>query len=540
MFSFRQDFEEEFELLETEEGKPPIWGREQDSWAVTKADRAKPGPDTVAAQADVSPKKELSGKLQQDSDEFLKMFGKSNKDFILRPFKIGGKVRAAALMINGMADGELVNDYILRQAMQRDALEGCSGSVLEFFADNILAIGEIEKKSKLGEIAKEVLNGLTAILIEGEKQALIVETRGYATRSIDEPKSEKSVRGPHESFIENLRSNVTLLRRIIRTTDLMCEFRPVGGNNNTTCAVIYRRGLVNESLLKEMHRRLGKVKAEYLLSEGMVEQLTEKRKYSIISQCLSTERPDRTAALVMDGHIAILCDGSPFAIIVPVTFSTLMSSPEDYYMRRPFLALVRFVRAFGLFVTLLLPGIYVALLRFHSGLISTELINTILSSRQMVSFPVELELIFLLTVFHFIREAGLRTPGAVGQSLGVISGLVLGQAAVAANLVSSVMLILVATAGLGNYTIPDISMQFTASYLQLAFILAGTAFGLPGIGLLATVLIAYLCSVKSFGVPLFTPFAPKAYTSRRFLGRGVEAFHERSSDYTNMNRKGKR
>ena len=344
---------------------------------------------------------------------------------------------------------------------------------------------------------------------------------------------EKIIRGPQEAFTENLRTNITLVRRIVRTTDLRCEFRPLGGENNLRCALVYRQGITNESLLKEVRKRLSSLLMHYMVGEGMLQQLIEERKFAPIAQVLSTERPDRVAALLMQGHIALICDGSPFVCVLPITIGNLVNTPEDIYLRPIFGTLSRVIRYAGILMSLLLPALYVSLIMYHPELLPIEVINTILESRRMVSFPIYLEIIFMLFLFQLVRESGLRVPGAMGQAVGIIGGLIMGQASVDANLVSSMALIVVALTGLGTYTIPVYSMQYTAILFRLAFILSAAAAGLPGLAIAVVISLAYLCSLKSFGVPMMAPFAPKAYQPNRFFIRSILDSSSGESDLTN-------
>ena len=235
----------------------------------------------------------------------------------------------------------------------------------------------------------------------------------------------------------------------------------------------------------------------------------------------------------MRGSVALIADGSPFAIIVPITLASLMSSPEDVYLRKPLGDVIRIVRYIGVLLSLLLPGYFIALALYHQGLLSNEVLNTVIQSRQMVFLPIAAEMVMLLLVFQLIREAGMRVPGSIGQAIGIIGGLILGQAAVAANLASSVILIVVAVSGLGNFCIPDHSSQIAASYFRIAFVIAAWLAGLLGLTCAFVIFIAYLANLKSFGVPFLAPYAPKTYNKRPFILRGRIGMHHRAEDYMN-------
>ena len=266
---------------------------------------------------------------------------------------------------------------------------------------------------------------------------------------------------------------------------------------------------------------------------GVLEQLTEEHSLSPFPQVLQTERPDRAAAMLMQGHVIVLLDGSPFANVMPATLFTLMTSSEDVYMRRPQGTTVRIVRYIGAVISILLPAFFLALALYHQGLLSTEVLTTVIASRKMVFAPIGAEMIFLLIVFQLIREAGMRVPGSIGQAIGIIGGLILGQAAVAANLASSVVLIIVALTGLGNFCIPDYSTQIAAAFFRLALVIGAWVGGLLGMVCLTVVFVAWMASLKSYGVPFLAPFSPKARSNKPMILRGRVTMHQQAEDVLN-------
>ena len=510
---------EEFELLETEQGAPKnVFQKPR------KKNRRAPAPggETVCAQAKLDPNERLSASLEKNLSVMKKAFcAEKNPDCIFRTFRVGGAIEACAVYLTGMADAELINEFVLRQAMLEENLPPKGQKTAEFFSENVIAISDVKQCVRFCNLIEEVLNGSTALFFEGDDVALAVETPGYERRSVQEATVEKIIRGPQEAFTENLRTNITLVRRIVRTTDLRCEFHPLGGENNLRCALVYRDGVTNESLLREVKKRLGKLNMRYMVGEGLLQQLLEERKYAPVSQVLSTERPDRVAAFVMRGHVALICDGSPFVCVLPVTLGILVNTPEDVYLRPVFGTLSRFIRYAGILMSLFLPALYVSLIMYHPDLLPIEIINTILESRRMVSLPIYLEIIFMLFLFQLMRESGVRVPGAMGQTVSIIGGLIMGQASVDAHLISSMALIVIALTGLGSYTIPMYSMQYTAIVFRLIFIFAAAVAGLAGIVIAAVISLGYFCSLKSFGVPMLAPFAPKTYNASPFVIRRV-------------------
>lgn len=510
--------EEQFELLETERGEPGLLA----SWR-EREDSEQQSPEAPASAA-----------LQENEDRLKRDFRcEINPDILLRRFLLGGEIEALAVCINGMASGEQVSDFILRQGMREGCMRYAEQSLSRYAMEHVFAQLEAELSGDWATIKSAILDGKTVVFIQGDERAVLMDTRGYEKRGVERAQNEKVIRGPQEGFNENLRTNITLLRRIIKTEDFICEFQKAGGKNNVKLAIAYRADVVNPALLREVKRRLEKVDTRMLLSDGTIEQMTERYSLSPLPQALSTERPDRTAAHIMQGHVCVLLEGSPTASVMPATLFTLMATSEDSYMRRPLGAILRVVRYLGAGISILLPGYFLAVALHHSGMMSTEVIATLIASRQMVFLPLGLEMVFMLWVFQLLREAGIRVPGSVGQAIGIIGGLILGQAAVAANMVSTVVLILVALVGLGNFTIPDYSTQIAAGYFRMFLVIMGWIGGLLGLSAGVVILAAWVASMKSYGVPFLAPVAPKTNRDRPGVLRGQVTRKQRATDYTN-------
>ncbi|MBR4435545.1 MAG: spore germination protein [Clostridia bacterium] len=508
--------DQRFELLETESGEPKKWS----GWTEKKH----------AAKSKRSEKRRIKLSKSVDANEKLiksVFHAEINSDLIVRRFTLKSGMDALIVYMNGMALDSTVSEFIMRPLMNEP--EAGVGKK----ASDMIEIGEVNREPDFDKVKQAVLDGKTALFIDGERAFTVIETRGYEKRSVSTVDNERIVKGPKEGFTENLRTNITLIRRIIRTEDLIVHYAFTGGENNTRLALVYRQNITNERLVKEIKRRLERIRTRMLVSTGIIEQLIEDETFSPIPQTLSTERPDRVASFVMQGAAAIFSDGSPIALVLPSTLASLMSSPEDAYLRRPLGTVMRSVRYAGALISVLLPGGFISLAMYHQGLLSTEVLSTVIKSREMVFEPLPLEMLLLLFVFQLIREAGMRVPGSIGQAIGVIGGLILGQAAVAANLASTVILIIVALAGLGNLCIPDYSMQISASYFRMALVIAGWLGGLLAFGSAALLFAAYLANLKSFGVPFLTPFAPKTYSKRPYVSRGRISMHRRADDYFN-------
>lgn len=504
-----------FELLETEAGEPNeafFGAKRRDEPGGGRKKKAREGATPGAGNG------RIARSVEKNERVFRALFASDiNPDVIFRRFCTGGGTDALIVYMNGMADAGTVSDFLLRPLMDKDPVRGKD---IERASECAVQIGEVERQSACAAIADAIMEGRTALFIDGEREALIAETRGFEARSVGTAENERIVRGPQEGFTESIRTNVTLVRRILKTSDLIVSYSPSRGENGTKLALIYRRGVTNPRLVSEIEKRLSRMDTGLVSSSGIVEQLIEDSPHSPLPQTLATERPDRVASFLMNGSAAIITEGSPFALIMPATAAALLNSPEDVYMRRPLGTLVRIVRYIGVFISILLPGYFVAVALYHQGLLSTEVLSTLIKSREMVFEPLPFEMLLLLFVFQLIREAGMRVPGSVGQAIGVIGGLILGQAAVSANLASTVILIIVALSGLGNLCIPDYSTQIAASYFRFAFVIAGWLGGLLALTGAMLCFTAYMANLKSFGVPFLSPTAPKTFSKRPLVLRG--------------------
>ncbi|MBR0507761.1 MAG: spore germination protein [Clostridia bacterium] len=480
----------------------------------------------------------IDARLGSNRDWLFRLFrGDVNPDLILRDFLLGGSVPAIAASLNGMADQKQIADFILRPAFTLNVSRVKGGRLPAYFCERALSLYETERTNERERIAEAIAEGRTAILIDGAKEAILCDTRGFVSRPVGEAKNETTILGPKEAFTENLRTNVTLLRRIVKRPDFVCRFRDAGGTNRTKLVIAYLDGTVNPALLGELEKRLDAIATDARLTVGRIEQLIEEFSFFPMPQMLKTERPDRAASAVLDGRIALLVEGCPTAGVIPITLGTLMESGEDVDARQPVGTIVRFIRMTGALLSTYLPAYFLALALHHPGQLSSEILETVAASRAMVFLPLAVEMIFLLLVFQLVREAGLRVPGAIGNAIGIIGGLLLGQAAVSANIVSTVVLIIVALTGLGNFTIPDYSTQVATAYYRILLCVAAAMSGLLGVAVLGLITAAILCTMKSFGVPFLAPFSPVTKRGEHLFFREELKNRAGASDWANAKRR---
>lgn len=478
--------------------------------------------------------KSVSGELKENLEIIKQEFNfPLNQDFVIREFKVMQQTDAFIAYIDGMADKTTINDYILRQLMTEQKKDDLKEINIDHISNNLLTINQITKEQDFEQINKQILNGLTALFVDGSPECIIIESRGYETRGISSPMSESVIKGPQEAFVENLRTNITLVRRIIRNKDLVTEMLPMGKTDNLLCAILYVEGITNPKIVEEVKRRIKSLNIDFIPGNGGFEQLIEDHPYALFPQILNTERPDRTASLLMDGKVAIICDGSPLASVVPITFFHLLHTSEDTALRWQYGSFLRIIRIFASFAAVFLPGLYISLVLYHHEMIPTELLYSLTKARESIPFPTVLELILMEISFELIREAGLRVPGVIGQTLGIIGAVILGQAASSAGIVSPVLIIVVAITGLGSFAIPNFSVSFGYRLIRFVFLFFGAIAGFYGIAAAIVIFGSIACSMKSFGVPYFSPVAPVTKTGPDVYIRGPYFFQSQRPDFLN-------
>ena len=419
-----------------------------------------------------------------------------NSDIILREFLLTAKnkqYRAFLLFIDGMTDMNLVNDYVLKPLMLKNAANSFESNqviseavtnnitvrkvkkfnIKEHIFNSLLPQNNVKMQKEFKEIFSSVNSGNCMLFVDTLDIAFDIDVKGFKTRSINKPENEVVLRGPQEAFVENLRTNTSLIRRIINNENLIMENIRVGKVSKTNCTVCYMKNITNDDLIAEVKYRLNNIDIDYLVSSGQLEQLLEDNTKYSLPQIISTERPDKTATYLLEGRVAIIVNGSPYALIVPAVFIDFLESSEDKNIKFQFANLLKIIRIASFLITLLLPGIYVAITSFHFEFIPTELLFAIVASRASVPFSIIFEIIIMELSFELIREAGLRVPSPIGPTIGIIGALIIGQAAVDAGIVSPILIIIVAITGITSFAIPDYYLAFHCRIWRFAYIVFG-------------------------------------------------------------------
>lgn len=451
---------------------------------------------------------ELSESLSENVVRFKALLSAGvNSDAQFRPFHMAG-TRLCAVYIEGMADDRKISEFVLRACAEGN-IEGGSRIDAACLIEEVLESAQCRAESQVEKVLQDVVSGMTAVLIDGCGEAVVLETRGYPSRSVGRTTNESVVIGAQEGFVESLRTNMTLMRRYVQSPRLITECLTVGTELPCRVCLAYLEGTAEKKLIDEVRSRLKRIDAASVQGLGAVQQLIEDNPWSLVPQLLQTERPDRAASCVIDGQVAILADNSPYALVAPVTLFHQLHASDDSFSRWQYGSFLRLVRLLGILISIFLPGMYLALTDYHMHLLPMSLLGSIAEARANVPFPILVEILIMEFSFYLINEAGTRIPQQIGSALGIVGALILGQAAVSASIISPILIIIVAITGLGNYAIPDYGFGLGLVICRLFVIACGSLLGFYGVCLAAFCMLASLCALRSVGCPYLAPVAPK-------------------------------
>lgn len=454
---------------------------------------------------------DLSRSLKNNLDAIKGEFGESC-DLVAREFSFGknGEVRAALIFVDGMVNLSMINDSIIKPLMYDSHFlfveETPVISSMDKFRDRLLSVGDVKTIHTLYEAADACLSGDAVLLLEDCCKALDIGAKGWERRAVTEPYTETVVRGPREGFTENLRTNTAMLRRKIRNPALKIHTVEIGKQTNTRVNILYIDGIADPSLIQEIERRLNNIDTDSILASGYIEQYIEDAPFSVFQTVWYSEKPDAIAGKLMEGRAAIIVDGTPFALSVPMLFVENFQTSEDYSIRSYYATMLRILRMAAFMISLFAPALYVALSTYHQELIPTSLLFTMAASSEGLPFPAAVEVGIMMFAFEILREAGVRMPRPVGQAISIVGALVMGEAAVQAGLVGAPVVITVSITAVSSFVIPLASDA--ASLLRWFLLILSATMGTFGITLGTLVILLQLASLKSFNANYFSPFAP--------------------------------
>ncbi|MEG1290846.1 MAG: spore germination protein [Lachnospiraceae bacterium] len=377
--------------------------------------------------------------------------------------------------------------------------------LVSYVKENIQDISDSNPFGTIEEAAQGMLTGDALFFLDGYNMALKIPDKGYPGRGVYEAESEKVIRGSNEGFSESVKLNTALIRKRLRSPHIKVKESFAGKRTHTNVDLVYMKDLIYPGMLEEIEKRLQEFEIDGILDSGIIEQLTEKQKYSPFPQFQTTQRPDRAAMAILEGRIVLLSDNSPVALILPATYNSFIQTSDDYYSWE-IASFTRILRYLASFMALTFPGLYLAMTNFHTQILPTDLMLSLAAARQGVPFPAVVEIILMELAFELLREAGVRLPGANGNTIGIVGGLIIGQAAVDANIVSPIVVIVVALTALCSFAVPNEEFATAFRILKFVFILLCANFGFFGFLLGVLGILIHLSHLESFGIPYLTPF----------------------------------
>ncbi|WP_139999582.1 spore germination protein [Paenibacillus paridis] len=439
-------------------------------------------------------------------------------DLISRHFQAalanGRIVQGATVYMDGLSSSSMMLQFLFAGNHENDP-STTSAELLDYYQERVIPEGSVHKLASFDELYDMLLTGNSILLLDGCNYALAVGTKELKARSVEEPNVQSVVRGPREGFTEVLGWNTAMIRRKINSRHLWFETLKLGSVTQTKVAIIYIDNLVSESVLELVRERLRKINIDGILESNYIEEQIQDKIYTPFPTIFNSERPDVVAAGLLEGRVAIMVDGTPFALLVPALFTQFFQSSEDYYERADFSTLIRLLRFFSFILATITPSFYIAITTFHQEMLPTTLLYNLAAQREGVPFPAFVEALIMEITFEILREASVRMPKTIGQSISIVGTLVVGQAAVEAGLVSAAMVIVVSITAISNFVLPAFNLGIAARIIRFLLMILAASFGLYGVFIGVIAIIFHLCSLTSFGVSYMAPLAPFNLTDQK-------------------------
>ncbi len=427
-------------------------------------------------------------------------------DFILREVIMGKEnTRVIIASIDGFFNKAILAENIIEPIINYSGNKSYS-SVFTLLKENVLSISDLKELYSFKDCVDGILTGDVVLFIDGEDKAFKIGLKAPEKRAVGEPDTEISIKGSREGFSESLRTNVVLIRRRIKNSKFKVESLVLGEQTNTDIAICYIQGIAAPEVVEEVKNRLNRINTDAILATGYIEQFIQDGKMPFFPMVGNSEKPDKVAAKLLEGRVAILADGTPTVLTVPFLMIESFQAPEDYFGEYYFASFMRLLRLMCFFISVYLPGLYVAVISFHQTIIPFKLMLTMAATREGIPFSAFIEALIMVITFEILREAGLRMPRAIGQAVSIVGAIVLGDAAVSAGIASAPLVIIAALAGICSFIVPP--LMKVGAILRIVILIAANILGLLGIGFVTYMFTIYLCGKKSFFVPILSPFAP--------------------------------
>lgn len=444
-----------------------------------------------------------------DNIEILNKLFDGCGDIVQKSFfieKINARTKLHLIYIDGLTNNEMIEQTILKPVLyewQQGIMPNLNIWEKIFYVEAQTV--DIKEETSFDKTVEAVLNGDTAMFVDGFAKTFIISSKKYPLRSITENDTEAGMRGPKDSFNEGIRQSTALIRRRIKDAKLRVKQGIIGQRSRTSYAIMYMEDLVSPGLIDELENRIRRYEIDAIFDSGMAEHLMDDRRYSPFPIFQTTTRPDKAAAGIVEGRAVIAFDNSPEVLMAPCNFNMLLQASDDYYNRWAVGTFARFIRYIAAFIAITLPGFYIAVTTYHSDMLPTRLLYAIANARSIVTFPIIIEMLIMEFLFELLREAGIRLPGPLGNTIGVVGGLIVGQAAVEAGIVSTIVVIVVALTAIASFAIPNEEFASVFRLLKFFIIFTSAIAGLYGFVLGLLIIAIHLSELKSFGVPYMMP-----------------------------------
>ncbi|MBQ8827022.1 MAG: spore germination protein [Oscillospiraceae bacterium] len=452
----------------------------------------------------------------------IKRITGSTSDLLVNEFRAAG-IRCALLCLEGMVSTGVISKLILNPLTAMRPPDGIDPDGLHDFINRRMLLGIDRPVLMLyGEVIQRLMSGFAVIFIDGKDTALGFGVQGYASRGVGEPSGEGNIYGAHEGFVEIVRSNMSLVRRRIKSPCMQFNLFSVTNVSSVDVVVAFMSDRVPKSYVEKVKKKLKEMDLEAVLSSGYIEPFLNDTKLSLFSGVSVTERPDVFCAKLLEGRVGVLIDGTPFALVLPALFIENFQTLDDYAFRPYFTAFIRWVRYAAFIAAVFLPAFYVAVVTFHPELFNHALLTTLAGAEELAPLPLALEALFVLFFYEIIREAGVRLPKSVGGAVSIVGGLIIGDAAVSAGIISNPLLLVCAISVTAGFVIPSLNQPVTI--LRFVTLIAGGIMGLYGVALTAAVMLVNICSLESGGAPVMSPLSPFTARSMRdvFIREGFK------------------
>lgn len=445
----------------------------------------------------------LETSLEKSIDTIKRISGGSS-DVLINRFVTGG-ISCALICCEGMVSASVITELIFEPVtdipQKKDAPE-----LFHYISEELLLSTDRPRVRDYTALFRLIHSGFAVLIAEGMDCGLGFGVQGYASRGVQEPSGEGNIMGAHEGFTETVRTNMSQLRRRLKSPELVMEMMIKGSKSNTDICLCYMKDRVPSELMARIRRSLDRADLEAVLTTGYLRPFTEERRYRIFNTTGTTERPDVLCSKLIEGRAAILVDGIPYAIVIPRLFCENFQTLDDYAYKPYYAVFIRRLKYSAFLLAVLLPAVYTAIVMYHPELLNSTLLMILVDAEKEAPLSILTEALFVLLMYEIIREAGVRLPKPTGGAVSIISGLIIGDAAVKSGLVSTPLLTVTALAVLGGLVVPDIAPQITV--LRFLFLLSGGIFGLFGISLLSCAVLANVCASENYGFPYTAPFSP--------------------------------